>query len=302
MQIISKYTAVLVTAAALLSGCVTAPTIDTKQFTKPKTVAIVDFPDAKPAATISYFSVSWPQVFFLGAADPYFVPAGGQFGNPAATEHLLLGATSGALAGRQIAAANNGSKTAGAATGAVVGLAVGALIDASAAATQRKAEAYPAEVQKAMPGVDIRTEVLAALRKSLEEKGIGVSILDDARNLAPRLRWPATTKDGEPIETGELANSPPVDADIVAQVVPLVVYASPGPLNNYNSFVGIGLAMYEGRTRKFLGWQAFHTDQNKLWYARYDSLLKDIGKAAPAQHAALMSLIPAVANTISGGN
>jgi len=284
----------------LLSGCAT-PTIDSTQFTRPKTVAIVDFPDVKPAAIIGFVNVKWPQAYFLGSADPYFVPAGGQFSASSVDGHLLVGTAAGALAGRQAARATNTSKTGGTLAGAGVGLAVSALIDAGAQATQKKAESYPAEVQAAMPGVDIRTEVLGALRKSLEAKGIAVSMLDDSRNLAPRLRWPATAKDGKPIETGELANSPPVEADIVAQVVPVVLYASPGPLNNYNSLVGIGLALYEGRTRKFLGWQAFRSEQNKLWYARYDSLVADIRQAAPAQHAALMSLIPQVSDAISGG-
>ena len=117
----------------------------------------------------------------------------------------------------------------------------------------------------------------------------------------PRLRWPALDKDGKAWEAGPLANSPAIDVDIVAQVVPMAVYASPGPLNNYNSVVGIGLALYEGRTRKFIGWQAFPSEQNKLWYARYDALVGDIKNAAPAQRAALMSLVEPVSDAISGG-
>jgi hypothetical protein len=298
VRIISALTVGLVTAA-LLGGCAT-PTIDRTQLTRPKTVAIVDFPDAKPAAIIGLINARWPQAFFLGSADPYFIPAGGQFSAPAVEGQVVVAGVAGAVAGRQVARANHTSKAGGTLAGAGVGLAVGALIDAGARETQKKAEGYPAAVQRAMPGVDIRTEVLGALYQSLQAKGITVTLLEDSRNLAPRLRWPAT-QDGKPIEAGELADSPPVDADIVAQVVPLVVYASPGPLNNYNSVVGIGLALYEGRTRKFLGWQAFQSDQNKLWYARYDSLVADIGQAAPAQHVALMSLIPQVADAISGG-
>jgi hypothetical protein len=160
---------------------------------------------------------------------------------------------------------------------------------------------FSEEVQKVLPGVDTRTEVLNSMRASLEAKGITVSMVDDSRSLAPRLRWPANTKEGKPIETGVMANTPPIEADIVAQIVPMVVYASPGPLNNYNSVVGIGVALYEGRTRKFIGWQAFTSDQNQLWYARYDSLLADIAQAAPAQQNALMSLIGQVSDAISGG-
>jgi hypothetical protein len=299
VRIISAITASFV-AAALLGGCA-APAIDTTQFKRPKTVAIVDFPDAKPGAIIGFVNVKWPQAYFLGPADPYFVAAGGQFGAPPVAGNGLIGEAVGTVAGRQAAGGSDANRTGGAIAGAAVGSAVAGFIYDGAEATQKKAEGYAAEVKTAMPGLDIRTEVLGALRKSLEAKGIAVSILDDSRKLAPRLRWPATDKDGKPIETGELANSPPIEADVVAQVVPLALYASPGPLNNYNSAVGIGLALYDGRTRKFLGWQAFQSDQNKLWYARYDSLVADIRQAAPAQHAALVSLVPQVSDAISGG-
>ena len=284
--------------AALLSGCAT-PTID--QHARPRTVAIADFPDARPAAVIGIINSRWPQIFFLGSADPYFVPAGGEFGLPAVDRQVVGTTVVGALAGRQAARASGTSKAHGTAGGAAAGLLVGALIDAGAEATQKKAQRYPEIVQAAMPGMDIRTDVLNAVRSALEAKGIAVSMLADSRNLAPRLRWPATGADGKPIEAGPLAATPPVDVDIVAQIVPMELYASPGPLNNYNSVVGIAVALYEGRTRKFLGWQAFQSDQNKLWYARFDSLVDDIRNAAPAQHTALMSLIPQVSDAISGG-
>lgn len=285
--------------AVLLGGCAT-PVIDHTQHARPKTVAIADFPDAKPAAIIGIINSRWPQIFFLGSADPYFVPAGGQFGMPAVDKQVVGATVVGAVAGRQAARAAGTSKAHGTAGGAAAGLLVGALIDAGAEATQRKAERYPEVVQTAMPGMDIRTDVLKALRGSLEAKGITVTMLDDSRNLPPRLRWPASA-DGKQIEAGPLAGTSPVDVDIVAQIVPMELYASPGPLNNYNSVVGIAVALYEGRTRKFLGWQAFQSDQNKLWYARYDSLVDDIRNAAPAQHTALMSLIPQVSDAISGG-
>jgi len=286
--------------AALLSGCAT-PTIDRTQYARPKTVAIADFPDAKPAAIIGFLNSRWPQIFFMGSADPYFIPAGGQFGLPAVEGQAVMATAVGALAGRQAASAAGSSKAHGTAGGAAAGLLVGALIDSGAEATQKKAERYPEVVQTAMPGLDIRADVLAALRSSLEAKGIAVSMLADSRNLPPRLRWRAASADGKPIEAGPLADTPPVDVDIVAQIVPMEVYVSPGPLNNYNSVVGIGVALYEGRTRKFLGWQAFQSEQNQLWYSRYDSLVDDIKNAAPAQHAALMSLIPQVSDAIGGG-
>lgn len=286
--------------AALLSGCAT-PTIDHTHIARPKTVAIMDIPDAKPAAVIGILNSRWPHMYFMGTADPYFVPAGGRFSVPPVPGMVEAGTVAGTVVGQQLGYANNRGEVGGALAGGVVALAIGSMIEASAEETQERAQGYPALVQKVMPGHDMRKEVLTAVGRSLEAKGIAVRMLSESRNLAPRLRWPALDKDGKPLAAGALANSAPVEADIVVQVVPMAVYASPGPLNNYNSVVGIGLAMYEGRTRKFLGWQAFPSYENKLWYARYDSLVDDLDKAAPAQRAALMSLVPQVSDAISGG-
>jgi hypothetical protein len=139
------------------------------------------------------------------------------------------------------------------------------------------------------------------LRSSLEAKGITVSMLADSRNLAPRLRWPAviTYPMATQVEKGQLPDSPALDVDILAQVVPLVAYAAPGTLNSYDSKVGIGLALYDGRTRKFLGLQAFRATHNPQSYSTYDGLVADIGKTAPAQFEALMSLIAQVSAAIS---
>ena len=289
-----------VLTAALLGGCAT-PVIDHAGKAAPKTVAIMDIPDAKPAAIIGVLVANWPQAYFMGQADPYFVPAGGRFSLPSGKMLRELGIATGTATGHQ-ARLNYQQTGAGAAmaTG-VIGLAIGSMIAAGAEVTQAKAEAYPKHVKNIMPDHDMRKEVLTAVGRSLEAKGINVRLLDESRNLVPRLRWPAVDKDGKALVAGALANSPPIDVDIVAQVVPMAVYASPGPLNNYNSVVGIGLALYEGRTRKFIGWQAFPSDQNKLWYARYDALVGDIHNAAPAQRAALMSLVDKVSDAISGG-
>jgi len=295
-----KAVAVGMFAVALMSGCAT-PKIDSGRFAKPRTVAIAEFPDVKPAAIIGIYVANWPQFYYSPQIDPFFAPAGGQFSAlPGVRTSMVTGAVAGGVAGYSLARANNTSTAQGVAGGAVVGLAVGALIDAGARATQLKAEGFPALMENTMPGLNMRAELMRALTTSLQQKGITVTTLPDSRNMAPRLRWPAVDEKGNALLTGPLVNSAPVDADIVVQIVPMVTYVSPGPLNNYNSVVGIGLAMYEGRTRKFIGWQAFKSDENKLWYARYDSLVADIAEAGPAQYSALISLVPSVADAISG--
>ena len=286
--------------AALMGGCAT-PVLDHASMVRPKTVAIMDIPDARPAATIGVVKADRPQAYFMGELDPYFVATAGRFGIPPGRAVHDLGVSAGTAAGHQAGLNYRGVGGGVSAAAGILGLTLGSMIAASAEVTQAKAEAYPTHVKNILPGHDMRKEVLTGVGRSLETKGIHVRLLTESRNLAPRLRWPVAYTNGTPMEVGPLANSPAIDVDIVAQVVPMAVYAASGPLSDYNSVVGIGLALYDGRSRKFIGWQAFPSDQNKLRYAQYDALVGDIRNAAPAQRAALMSLVEQVSEAISGG-
>lgn len=93
-----------------------------------------------------------------------------------------------------------------------------------------------------------------------------------------------------------------VDADILMQVSPVAFYLAPGPLNPYHRAVGVAVALYEGRTGRFLGNELirFRPNDSRFEYMKYDELLGDLGNAAPALRTALLSLVPQVANTVGG--
>ena len=285
--------------AALLTACAT-PKIDSASLGHPKTVVIQDFPDLRPVASIEVVVTNWPQMYYSGSFDRFYaIDSNAPSPDPSGVA-LETGVVSGAIAGAGVARNNNGNVAHGAAVGAGVGLIVGGIIAASADATQKKAEEFPALFNQTMPDVNMHADLLKAIKGALEAKGMQVTIASNTRNALPRLYWPAKPPRGENLVTGTLEQHPAVDADVLVQLAPIAIYASPGPLNNYNSKVGVGVAIYNGRSREFIGWQALSSNENQLWYARYDSLVADLPKAAPAQYHALMSLVPQVVKVISG--
>lgn len=285
----------------LFSGCA-APKIDSQKFSPPKTVVIDDFPDINTVATIGIIITRWPAYYFSPTVDGLFTIPGA---TPNQTDYnpvpgVASSIVTGAITGNQIAAAQHSNQTNGTIAGGIVGGIVGGIIEANAAETQRRAAAFPSLVRDAMPEVDFHADILNALRNSLEEKGIHVTIASESRNHPPRLRWPAYNEKGELLAAFTNIETPPVDADLLVQISPVALYAAPGPLNNYNGRVGIALALYNGRTREFIGWQAFEYEDFKLWYATYNSLVADINHSAPALHDALLALVPAVSRAIAG--
>ena len=256
-----------------LVGCAQKPKIDASKVTAPKTVVINDFPDMVSGATIGLVVTSWPGAYFSPHLSGTFAISGSATGQPGVPS-TLIGDTGGL---------------------------VGALIQSNADETQMKALEFPSLVRKSLR-TDLRSEVLASFRDSLQAKGIQVRIASETRNAPMRLHWPAKTEKGEPLLTGTFADSPPVDADLLVQLAPVAFYASPGPLNSYERRVGIGLAMYNGRTRQFIGWQAFEfkPSDRAFTYLTYDSMVSEVDKAAQALRSALLSLVPQVVRTISG--
>lgn len=257
-----------------LVGCVTPPKIDTASFPAPKSVVIVDIPKMSNVALIGVvvpWAPGFPQFHFSERADRFFdVP------------------------GQSPASSNAASANAGV---------IGSVIESKAAATQKKsAEEFSAEVLKRFPDFDLRADFIKSLRASLEGRGIAVKMLSDRPDQAPRLRWPASDKEGNTYPAGSLENSPPVDADVLVQVSPIAIYNSPGPLNAYKRNVSVGLALYNGRTRQFIGRQTvrFNAPDSRFQYHQYDALVQDLSQAAPALRDALVSLVPEVADIISG--
>ncbi len=174
-------------------------------------------------------------------------------------------------------------------------------IAASAAETQKKALGFPAKVREVLK-VDTRAEFLKRVSDGLRAKGIAVSQFEASRNSLPRLFWLAKDADGKPLPSGQFVDTPPVDADWLVQLVPVASYISPGPLNAYDRKVGVAIAIFNGRTREFLGWQTvgYEGASDGFSYYRYENLLGDVEKAGPALQDALFSLIPQVVEVAAG--
>jgi hypothetical protein len=257
--------------AATLTGCAT-PKIDKNKFTQPKIVAISDFPDLRSIATIQIVTINWPEHYFTGGGFDQFFEV--------TRDPKKLDFSAKALTGMDAGA-------------------IGGIIEASANRTEQKAAEFPKLARKTFDG-DLRELLLNKLSESLKQKGIEVKLLADSRGTPPRLRW--STKVDDLAVKGQFPDSEPINADVLVHICPLAIYAANGPLNNYTQKVGIAIAMFDARSRKFIGWQAFPYNPPgiKYEYVTYDGLLSDIGNAGPALQAALLSLVPAVANTISG--
>lgn len=294
-------------SAVLMAGCST-PQIDTKKFTKPKTVVIDDFPDVLTVAVIAPINISQPSRYFSSAHDDFFLIGGakpaqaGGVNQPYKVNQLAIDSAAQSQVPRT-------AGVAGAYQAGIVGAVLGSVIEASAQDTQRKAVEFPLLIKKRFPGLDLRADLLSAFRIALEAKGINVRVSSETRNLTPRLHWPAKNEKGESIAAGPLANGPAVDADLLIQLSPVAFYLAPGPLNSYQRSAGIGLAMFNGRTRQFIGWEAFPFKfeiddrgymKDDFTYARYGALVDDLDRAVPALRSALLSLVPAVVKTVSG--
>ena len=283
----------------LLTACGSAPTIKTDKFARPRTVAVVEAPAMRNAALITAATFV-PTFHFSPTADYFFLldPTKTMAGDPFPTgQGGVEAATAVSVAAfTKTAPFGNGN------TGAQVGTAflVGALIDANAADTQKKAANFSEEVAKQQPKLDLRSEFSSALQHALNAKGIRTVVIKDSVNAPVRLRWPAAGVDAKqnPIATTDL---PAVDADLLVQYSPLAIYIAPGPLNNYRVRATVGIALYNGRTKEYLGHQTFQFNP-KAWeneYTTFAQLALEIGKVVSAERAGLLSLVPEIANVIS---
>lgn len=293
-----KYHIILLAVATTLTGCA-APKIDTSKLARPKTVAIDDFPDMNHTAIIGPVVTRRAEFFFNGRMDPFF-----KQGN--ASEPGKLGADYAATANQvtqqQILNSPKPMSVGQAGMAGAVGGAMGALLQASAEDTMKKAMEFDGLVRKNMHNADLRAELIASLRQELEARGIQVQIAAESRNLPPRLHWAAITESGEKLPVGSLADSPSIDADVLLQIVPLAAFAAPGPLNSFEPRIAVGVALFDGRTRKFLGWQAIEYDgpAKHHSYMRYDSMVGELDQTAPQIHDALLTLAPKVAELVAG--
>lgn len=289
--------------ALALGGCVTQPTIDPKGFAPPKSAVILDVPKLHAAATVGV-TVPWapgPKWFhFSEHADYYFLARSPQGPKPVDHQQAV-----GEITNQQIMNTPKPMPIGQVAGAALAGAAIGAMIQAGADETFRKSQTFYAEILKQHPAFDLRADFMNALVAALKSHGVEVTLSLDTSESAPRLRWPASeaTADGPNVlSSGSAAGPTAVDADLLVQVSPLAFYNSPGPLNAYKRNVSVGIALYNGRTKQFLGRQNvwFVSPAARFEYSTYDALVADLRRAAPALRQALLSLVPDVAEIVAG--
>jgi hypothetical protein len=289
--------------ALVLGGCVAQPTIDPKGFSPPKSVVILDTPRLHPAATVGV-TVPWapgPNWFhFSERADYYFLA-----GSPQGPQRVDYAQGINEQAMQQVYNSPKPMPMGQMAGAAFAGAAVGAIIQSAADETFRKSQTFVAEIYKIYPEFDLRADFMNALVPALKSHGVEATLSLDSSGSAPRLRWPATEegKDGKVVLSSAGADGfPAVDADLLVQLSPLAFFNAPGPLNAYRRNVSVGIALYNGRTKQFLGRQNvwFVSSDARFEYSTYDALVADLRGAAPALRQALLSLVPDVASIVAG--
>lgn len=283
----------------VLYSCATYPQIDSKSFAPPKSAIIVNIPQMRVAALVGHGDPAYP-VFpgfhFSEQADYFFVP-GAQ--SSAGASDLAQVMSSQAV--NQIAIMPNPPSPAVAGVAGGVAGALGAILQASAQEANEKARNFNTEFLKHIPGQDLRAEFMKALQAELKSRGVASTLSSDGGNSAPRLRWPAADLKGRAYPSGTSDSFPSVDADVLVQVSPIAFYRAPGSLTSYRRDVTIGIALYNGRTKKFIGKQTikFAATDSSYMYSNYDDLVKDLPAAAAALRLSLLSLVPQVADIVS---
>jgi hypothetical protein len=273
-----------------LGGCAVHPKIATEKLKAKSTVAIVETPPLKNVALIGVITPYF-DFHFSSGSDHFFSDPGYKLQSDYAS-----GALNTAL--NQQSVTPRTSIGASATSVATAGL-VGALIQASAEDTQQKAMGFDAEVRKLFPGIDLQKEFLDALVPALKQRGMQPVVL--AGDKTNTLRWPAKNEKGESYRSGSLSSSESIDSDLVLQVSPIAFWNAPGPLNAYRMNVSVGVAVYDGRTKEFLGRQTIvYGGPSGGAYSTYSGLLSDLNSAIPALRGALISLAPKAADLVSG--
>jgi hypothetical protein len=290
--------------AVALGGCVAQPTIDPKNFSPPKTAVLIDIPKINPAAVVGVITTMAPGpnwFHFSPRADYYFL-AGNPQGPVQADHQSAIAAQTQQQMDQRMLASPTPMPMGQIAGAAFAGAAIGAIIQSSADETFRKSQQFHAEILKLYPNYDLRADFMNALVAALKSHGVATTLALDGGRAAPRLRWPAVDEQKNVLSTASADSFPAVDADILVQVSPVAFYNSPGPLNSYTRNVSVGIAMYNGRTKQFIGRQNvwFTGPSGRFSYSLYDGMVADLKDAAPALRDALLSLVPDVAEIIAG--
>lgn len=273
----------------VLTGCAVHPKIAADQVRGKKTVTIVDTPPVKNAALIGVMTPYF-DFHFSSKTDLFFSDAdrvlGGDYAGNAIASTL-----------NQQSASPSTSRSTGTASLVAAGL-VGALIQASAEDTEKKAQGFDSEVRRLFPDWKPQQDFIEALLQALHQRGLQPVLASRRTNV---LLWPAGKEDGTPYRSQSRNDLEPTNSDLVLQVSPLAFWNAPGPLNEYRMNVSVGMAIYDAKSKAFLGRQTVVYDGPKgTIYPLYRGLVADLPSAQPRLRLALLSLIDKVADVASG--
>ncbi len=267
---------VLVSICALyITGCANTLNIERDKITNVKSIAIVNFPEMKPLAMIG----SMPEFayepdrkiyHFSDKLSPFFLSE-----NPKERLPLIYPVDF------------NGDEQTG-------------LLIKTAKETDKKSQNFHEELLKANPDLNFRKGFIDELTSSFQDKGINVTLLNDQVKTTPYFRWKAPKPEGGNYLKQFPNDLPAVDADLVVQVCPVIYFQAASALNSYSSFILIGVAVFNGRTKEFYGFQEIGFSDQFGSYHQYDTLVKDLDKVGPELYRTLLSFIPEINTMILG--
>lgn len=274
-----------------LTGCATAPTVDRSKIGSPKSVAIVMAPTLRYRAVFGVYATQF-EFHFTPRSDQFF-----SYVAPDPARSVESGGQTAALG------ATASPATSGATMGA--GIAVGFVLDSMAQSvmdkTGRKAIGFESLVRDKFAANDITADLVSSIHQRLQHAGVTVTELPLDRSAPPILWWPARGPDGASYRSKGLNDSSSTNADLLIQLSPVAFYSAPGAFYSYKPVVSVGIAIYNGRTKEFLGQETIvYSGTDLKSYLRYDELVADIDSAIPGLHRALLSLAPDVSELVLG--
>lgn len=252
-------------SVVLIAGCATHPKISNSKVAGKKTLTIVQTPELKNLAVIGAGVAPYFDYHFSSRSDFAFDTAI----DPPSPQNSV-------------------------GAGLVVGV-----IESSAASTQEKAKAFDSLVRQQLPELNLQDSFVRGLMKNLEARQRSVRLASERSTV---LMWPASDETGTLYRTGSLAGAPPVETDLLVQISPIAIWTAINALHPYKMNVSVGIAVFNGRTKEFLGRQTIVLGSPKkdLAYGTYNQLVQDLRTAEPALKAELLSLVPKVADVIVG--
>lgn len=280
---------------SVLTGCAApTPVIDATRYARPTSVVIVEPPPLRNLALVGVHvvpnAIAYPR-HFSPQYDYYFRTTGLPGNTP-----LHASASSPESIQAVVQSTPGGQSVLGGAVGGAIG---GALLGAERDSAI-KAMRYDTEIRLRVPEFDLRREITYALAARLGERGVKVTVIQADGATGPRLRWPAKGIEGfAQVAPG---NPEPVDADLLIQVSPIAHWFAPGVLNNFQRTGNIGVVIYNGRTKEFLGAQAFYYNSPAFQqqYARYETLVADSRTASQALQDGMLTLVPEIVDAVVG--